>query len=130
MQGDGIVKEGPMEITPSTVPRETAARQGGEVRARWAWTEPTVWTERMLTALEQGVKGGVWFSLMDKVYAPANLAAAFEKATAPYFPRSTAGCACGCGPFCANAANAKDVDVAPTINAGPTDTSPTRGCYA
>jgi len=33
----------------------------------------------MLTALEQGVKGGVWFSLMDKVYAPANLAAAFAK---------------------------------------------------
>jgi len=33
----------------------------------------------MLTALEQGVKGGVWFSLMDKVYAPRNLARAFER---------------------------------------------------
>ena len=29
---------------------------------RWGWVEPTVWTERMLTALEQGVKGGRWFS--------------------------------------------------------------------
>ena len=29
--------------------------------------EPKVWTERMLTALEQGVKGGKWFSLIDKV---------------------------------------------------------------
>lgn len=29
----------------------------------------------MLTALEQGVKGGVWFSLIDKVWAPATLAA-------------------------------------------------------
>jgi len=44
-----------------------------------ARAEPAVWTERMLTALEQGVKGGVWFSLIDKVYAPANLAAATAK---------------------------------------------------
>jgi hypothetical protein len=27
--------------------------------------EPCVWTERMLTALVEGVKGGKWFSLMD-----------------------------------------------------------------
>jgi len=33
----------------------------------------------MLTALEKGVKGGKWFSLMDKVYAPRNLDAAFSK---------------------------------------------------
>jgi len=31
----------------------------------------------MLTALERGVKGGIWFSLIDKVYAPQNLRAAF-----------------------------------------------------
>jgi RNA-directed DNA polymerase len=31
----------------------------------------------MLTALEQGVQGGVWFSLMDKVYAAGNLQAAW-----------------------------------------------------
>ena len=37
-------------------------KQAREVRARWAWVEPCVWTERMLTALEKGVKGGVWFS--------------------------------------------------------------------
>jgi RNA-directed DNA polymerase len=30
----------------------------------------------MLTALEQGVKGGVWYSLMDKVYSEDNLFAA------------------------------------------------------
>lgn len=30
----------------------------------------------MLTALEQGVKGGVWFSLIDKVFAERNLRAA------------------------------------------------------
>ena len=33
-----------------------------------------VWTERMLEALEKGVKGGVWFSLIDKVYRPTTLA--------------------------------------------------------
>ncbi len=32
----------------------------------------------MLTALEQGVMGGRWFSLMDKVYALSNLRKAFE----------------------------------------------------
>jgi RNA-directed DNA polymerase len=56
--------------------------QVGEVRARWAWTEPSVWTDRMLTALEQGVKGGIWFSLIDKVYASANLLASYAKVAA------------------------------------------------
>ena len=32
-------------------------RQGREAGARWAWVEPQVWTERMLAALEKGVKG-------------------------------------------------------------------------
>ena len=57
-------------------------KQAGEVRARWGWTEPSVWTERMLTALEEGVKGGKWFSLMDKVYAWTNLRAAFAEVKA------------------------------------------------
>ena len=48
--------EGSGEAKPALVSRET--KQAGEVRARWAWAEPSVWTERMLTALEQGVKGG------------------------------------------------------------------------
>ena len=29
--------------------------------------EATVWNERMLAALDNGVKGGKWFSLIDKV---------------------------------------------------------------
>jgi RNA-directed DNA polymerase len=36
----------------------------------------------MLTALEKGVKGGKWFSLIDKVYAQQNLGAAFRKVKA------------------------------------------------
>ena len=63
------------ERRPAPVP---VATQAGDVRARWAWTEPSVWTDRMLTALEEGVKGGVWFSLIDKVYAGRTLRAAWQ----------------------------------------------------
>jgi len=73
--------------TPAPVTRAIGAKQAGEAdakaqqarRARWTWAEPSVWTDRMLTALENGVKGNVWFSLIDKVYAPANLLAAWVK---------------------------------------------------
>jgi RNA-directed DNA polymerase len=68
------------EEEPAVVPEK--AKQGGEVQSRWKWTEPTVWTPRMLTALEQGVKGGKWFSLIDKVYRPVTLRAAFERVKA------------------------------------------------
>lgn len=61
---------------PATVP-ETAT-QAGPID-RWWWVEPTVWTQRMLAALEKGVKGGMWFSLMDKVYSPKNLKAAWAR---------------------------------------------------
>jgi RNA-directed DNA polymerase len=67
------------EPPPAAVPE---ARQAGEVRARWAWVEPGVWTDRMLTALEEGVKGGVWFSLIDKVYAPRTLRLAWTRVRA------------------------------------------------
>lgn len=43
----------------------------------WAWVEAAVWTPRMLAALENGVRGGRWHSLMDKVYAMPNLYAAW-----------------------------------------------------
>lgn len=74
------MKDGTKEGQPAAVP--AGATQAGEVRARWAWAEPTVWTERMLTALETGVKGGKWFSLIDKVYALPNLRAAFAEVKA------------------------------------------------
>jgi RNA-directed DNA polymerase len=41
--------------------------------------EASIWTERMVSALVNGVKGGRWYSLMDKVYAPDTLEAAWEK---------------------------------------------------
>ena len=33
-------------------------------RTQWRWTESSVWTERMLAALETGVKGGTWERLL------------------------------------------------------------------
>ena len=68
------------EAEPVAVPAE--AKQTGEIRDRWSWVEPSVWTPRMLTALEQGIKGGKWFSLIDKVYAPGNLTAAYTRVAA------------------------------------------------
>jgi len=57
-------------------------KRAGELLRRWAWVEPMVWTERMLTALEQGVKGGKWFSLIDKILPERTLRAAFGQVAA------------------------------------------------
>ncbi len=67
-------------MRPAIVRR--SAKRAGENQGRWYWVEPDVWTERMLTALEEGVKGGKWYSLMDKVWTPGNLRRAFEKVKA------------------------------------------------
>ena len=68
------------EAQPAAV--SEGAKQAGEIWRRWSWVERTVWTERMLTALEQGVKGGRWFSLMDKVTDPKTLGRGFEQVKA------------------------------------------------
>jgi RNA-directed DNA polymerase len=65
------------EIHPAAV--SARAIRAGEARDPWSWVEPTVWTERMLVALEQGVKGGKWFSLIDKVHPERTLRAAFSQ---------------------------------------------------
>jgi retron-type reverse transcriptase len=67
----------PEEQTPSKLAK--GPQEGGEIRSRWEWVEPTVWTERMLAALETGIEGGKWFRLIDKVWGEKNLARAFEK---------------------------------------------------
>jgi len=63
---------------------EATPKQAGEalICHRWKWVELSVWTERMLTALERGVKGDKWFSLMDKVYSCKNLRLAWAKVKA------------------------------------------------
>ena len=58
------------------------AIQGGEAPRDFAWAEVSVWTKRMLSALGNGVKGGRWYALVDKVFAPNTLAAAWTKVRA------------------------------------------------
>ncbi|MGH7926919.1 MAG: group II intron reverse transcriptase/maturase, partial [Candidatus Binatia bacterium] len=59
------------------------ATQGAEAHRRdWSWVEASVWNERMLAALENGVKGGKWFSLIDKVYRAETLKVAWQKVAA------------------------------------------------
>ena len=74
------MKERPTEKKLATVP--IGARRAREIQDRWCWVEPSVWTDRMLTALEDGVKGGRWYSLMDKVHSIANLRSAFARVKA------------------------------------------------
>ena len=42
------------------------------------WANRAVWTERMLSALQGGVRGGKWHTLIDKVYDSFNLFLASE----------------------------------------------------
>ncbi len=73
------MKSGPKQQSAGSADK---AMQGAESRARERSInrdEAVVWTERMLSALGNGVKGGKWFSLMDKVFAPKTLALAWRK---------------------------------------------------
>ena len=73
---------GPRQERVPAVPAR--ARRGAETLngPSWPEVEAGVWTERMVSALVNGVAGGRWYSLMDKVYAPATLRAAWRKVEA------------------------------------------------
>jgi RNA-directed DNA polymerase len=63
--------------TQLAVVSEVAIQAGEASPKDWDWVERHVWTERMLEALVKGVKGGVWFSLIDKIQRPSTLTAAW-----------------------------------------------------
>ena len=58
------------------------AKQAEPAPPEWEWVDRNIWTERMLAALGNGVKGTKWFSLIDKVYRPSTLRAAWEQVQA------------------------------------------------
>ena len=62
---------------PAIVTGPTQAKQAGDLLDPWGWVEHSVWTDRMLTRLEQSEPTTVWFGLWDKVCAARNLQAAF-----------------------------------------------------
>ncbi|ATG90988.1 group II intron reverse transcriptase/maturase [Methylomonas koyamae] len=63
-------------MTAPTVSNRT--KQGTET-AGIPGVEAAIWTDRMVSALVNGVEGHKWYSLMDKVYAPTTLALAWAK---------------------------------------------------
>lgn len=52
------------------------------LRGRFRFADPDIWTDRMLDALDKGVQGGVWFSLIDKVVRPSTLESAWDRVRA------------------------------------------------
>jgi RNA-directed DNA polymerase len=71
--------EEPSAKVPLAQQAEETRRAEAALRSRWRWVEPCAWTVRMLAALEQGVEGGKWFRLFDKVFSERNLLAAFQR---------------------------------------------------
>ncbi len=69
--------QGEVSAVSERAKQETDAT-GGERRKLW-WAEASVWTDRMVSALENGVRGGKWFSLVDKVIRPSTLDAAWQR---------------------------------------------------
>ena len=70
--------------SPEDKPRRVARRRGahspmGEVMLQRYKAERRIWSEKMLMALERGVKGGRWFSLNDKIGREETLSLAWEK---------------------------------------------------
>jgi RNA-directed DNA polymerase len=57
---------------PPPVPPK-ATQGGARSVPRWDWVEDSVWTAQMLATLTQGIKGGKWYSLIDKVWKEENL---------------------------------------------------------
>ncbi len=72
-----------IKTTPATVAQDSAPTQAGEAPARrdplW-WVERCVWTPAMLSRLaSREPQNQVWFTLVDKTFALANLQRAYEK---------------------------------------------------
>jgi RNA-directed DNA polymerase len=61
---------------------QSAGKRTGEAGYQQPRAEPTVWTARMLATLAQGVRGGRWHSLIDKLYPITTLRAAFAAVSA------------------------------------------------
>lgn len=61
----------------TAVPRQEAKQESSSLTSR-TWVDRSIWTDRMLAALDNGVKGNKWFSLIDKVYKRQTLEAAWS----------------------------------------------------
>jgi RNA-directed DNA polymerase len=78
-EGDSS-NEGHREAPSASVP--AADTQAEESLWQRHKAQRGVWSEKMLIALNKGVKGNVWFSLIDKIYVERTLGLAWEKVSA------------------------------------------------
>lgn len=67
------------EKQPAQVPTARKDKQVGEDPRQRHGAERGVWTESMLMALERGLKGNKWFSLIDKVASDRTLGIGWQK---------------------------------------------------
>jgi RNA-directed DNA polymerase len=75
------VNEQNSENKSAAVPEAAGtAKQAEDSQGRWSWVERSVWSERMLQALEAGLGNGKWYSLIDKVWQRDNLSQAWLRA--------------------------------------------------
>lgn len=70
------------ELTDAIVQATARPESNPEDPRLWNWVSASVWTERMLAALGNGVRGGKWHSLIDKVYALPTLQLAWLRVAA------------------------------------------------
>ena len=70
------------QVDPSLSLVPEMAKRERQASSRWAFAEPCIWTERMLSALEEGVQGGKWYSLCDKAFSLETLRVCFGKVKA------------------------------------------------
>ena len=80
MQDNDTVK-GNRDKAEALVPN--AKQAADALRQKWRFAEAGVWTDNMLNALDNGVKGGKWFSLIDKISRPKTLELAWKRVKEP-----------------------------------------------
>ena len=72
-EGEGVKNILNQEPPPQVAPRPKASGESRPGAIQLSLGSSAVWTERMLAALERGITGGKWHSLIDKVWEAGNL---------------------------------------------------------
>jgi RNA-directed DNA polymerase len=72
-EGEGVKNILNQEPPPQVAPRPKASGESRPGATQLSLGSSAVWTERMLAALERGITGGKWHSLIDKVWEAGNL---------------------------------------------------------
>jgi RNA-directed DNA polymerase len=71
-------KQETVSQVPEMAKQETATQNLSEIALIKSWVKASAWTDRMLVALVNGVKGDKWYSLFDKIVRPETLKQAWE----------------------------------------------------